>query len=324
MTGPAAAQEGGELFFKDKNIRVVIPAGPGGGWGTSALILAKHMSRYIPGHPTITPQFMPGAGGITAANYLANVAPRDGTSLSIPLKDIAQTQITQSGVRYDSNAFEWIGRIAPVRTVLVVWHKAPAASIEGIRKTEVIAGALGKNDQGYMMPIFLNHFAGTKFRVIPGFAGGADMFLAMERGDLHAWAGAWDATAAFRGDWIRDGRLIPIVQFSLSKTPALPHVPLLGEFSKSEDDQRLIELLVAGSEIGRSLVAAPGVPKERIDILRRAFTAAVQDKQVIAEFARAQIEVEPLSGPEIAAQIGRIVSTPPSLLKQFASILQGG
>ena len=205
---------------------------------------------------------------------------------------------------------------------MVVWHKAPAVSIEGIRKTEVIAGALGKTDQGFMMPIFLNHLAGTKFRVIPGFAGGADSFLAMERGEIHGWAGAWDATVAFRGDWVRDGRLIPIVQFSLSKTPSLTHVPLLMEFSKSEDDKRLVELLVAGSEIGRSLVAPPGVPKERIEILRRAFTAAMEDKEVIADFAKAQINVEPLSAPEIAAYINRIVSTPPSLLKQFASILQ--
>lgn len=311
-----------DAFFKDKQIKIVLPTGSGGGWAFFGRLLSEYMGRYIPGNPTIVLQFMPGASGVKAMNYLANAAPQDGTYLGLPLKDVAATQLLRKGVRYDAQKFHWIGRMGPVRTVMFLWHKSPATTIEQARKVEVVFGGLGKFGQTYMNPTFMNYLAGTKFRVITGYRGSADLFIAMQQGEAHGWSGSWAITKTKRGDWLKEGKLIPIVQFSLSKAPDLADVPLLMDFAKTGEQRSMVEFMVAGSDVGRSLMAPARVPTDRVETLRSAFSQTMKDEGLLARAAKARVSIEPLQGPEVAKIIKQIASISPATFKDLMAVLR--
>jgi len=315
---PARAQD----VYAGKEISIVLPTGPGGGWAFTAQLIAETMPKYIPGGPRIVPQFMPGASGVKMMNFLANAAPQDGTHLGLPLKDVATTQMMIAEARFDVRKFHWIGRVAPVRTTLVVWHTAPATTVAAARLAEVIFAAQGKSDQSSMNPLFMNAIAGTRFRVVTGYRGSADAFLAMERGEAHGWSGAWDATASQRADWVREKKLVPLVQLSLTRAPDLPDVPLLMEYATGEEQRSMVDFMTAGAEIGRSLIAPPGVPAKNVAILRRAFAQAMTDEALIARAAKAKLAIEPLSGPEIATVVEKIVSIRPATLKKVEDAIR--
>jgi tripartite-type tricarboxylate transporter receptor subunit TctC len=286
-------------FFRGRTVSIGVVAA-GGLYALNAQLLSRHMSQHIPGHPTIVVTVRSGAGGLTNLNYLASAAPRDGLAMALVPKDLAFFQlIGASGIHYDARALNWIGRVHSMYTTMLVWHDSPAKTLEDMKKKQVVMAASGANHPSSMFPRFMNRELGTKLKVVTGYRGAADIFLAFERGEAQGTSIAWDIVRSNKSDWIRQGKIVPVVQLSVEKPKDLPNVPLLTDLITNDEGKRMARILVTGSKIGMALAVPPGVPAARVDALRKAFDATMNDPAYRAEATSHQIDVDPLSGKEL-------------------------
>jgi tripartite-type tricarboxylate transporter receptor subunit TctC len=305
--GGVQAQQPSNSFYQGKNIAISVVAA-GGLYALNAQLLANHMQRYIPGGPNIVMTVRTGAGGLTNLNYLANAAPRDGTAIALIPKDLALYQlISFEGAIYDVRTLNWLGSISPMYTTLLFWHEAPIRTIAEAKSTPLVMAASGANHPTALFPRFMNNQLGTKFRIVVGYRGGADIFLAFENGEAQGTAIAWDNVRANKNAWIEERKVIPLVQLSFDKSHDLPDVPLLRELMSDEDNRRMANILVAGSKIGMALVAPPGVPADRVVLLRRAFDETMRDPQFRAEAQKRKLDVDPVSGSELSEFIDSLM-----------------
>ena len=308
-------------FYKGKSINVYIGFSAGGGYDYYARLMARHMPRYIPGNPNIVPKQMKGAGTRVAAKYMMNVAPRDGTALSAIAQGLALNQVMgDPRLGMDVTKFIYIGNANVDNNIVSVWHTAGIKSIEDAKKKEVPIGTTGSASSS-QYPIVLNAFVGTKFKLIFGYPGGNDMNLAMEKGEIagrgsNAWA-SWKAT---RPNWLRDGKLVHLVQIGLKKAPDLPNVPLLMDLAKTDADRKALRLLSAPTAVGRPLNTTPGVPADRVKALRAAFSQAVKSKELIAEATRAKFPVNAMSGEEVQKLVNEIANSDKAIAHRLAVI----
>src|SRR4051812_11183781 len=258
-------------FYHGKTISLVIGTSAGNDYDYRGRLIARYLGKYIPGEPTIVPRNMPGGGGIQAANWLANIAPRDGTVVHMIMQNMMSTQAMQTpGVEFDTRKFSWIGNTTSAPNVINTWYTTGVTSIEQVKTREVVVGA-PMGTAGFLYPTLLNALAGTKFKVVSGYPGGNEVNLAMERGEVdgrgsNSWA-SWKST---KPEWLRDKKINILVQVGLKRSPDLPNVPLLMELARNEADRKLLEFLSADTEISRALVTTPGTPPERVEALRRA------------------------------------------------------
>lgn len=308
-------------FYKGKQISIAVVAS-GGGYGLNARLLTQHMGKHIPGNPSMVITVKSGAGGRTLMNWLYNVAPKDGTALGFLHKDIgAFSRVKPEGIKFEPQKFQWIGSVAPMNTVLFVRHDAAATTLEGLKTREVIMGASGKSHPTALFPNLLNHLLNTKFKVVTGYRGSSDIFLALERGEVKGTTFTWDTVEAKRPDWIKNSFVKPIVQVSLEKHSSLPNVPVLAEVMKNQDDKALAEFLTSGSKVGRAFGAPPGVPTQRVTALREAFDATVKDPEYLAATRKARMPVEPTSGVEIQKLVEKVSSAPNSIVARAQKAL---
>jgi tripartite-type tricarboxylate transporter receptor subunit TctC len=292
--------------FKGKTVTVYIGFGSGGGYDQYARLFARHVGRHIPGNPTIVPSNMLGANGIVAANYLYTSAARDGTAIGFLYQAIAQDQVLlQTNVQYDATKFNWIGRITSTAEIMYTWHRAPVQKVADLATRETVFGVAGPLIITYTR--LLNSSIGARFKIVRGYKSTAEIHIAMERGEVE---GAYSSLSTVRSgwnQWLTDKQINILVQMVPERHPDLADVPTIVELGKTAEDRAVMSFFAASGAVGRSIVAPPGVPPDRLEILRTAFHATMRDPQFLAEARQMKLDVEPLPGGELAKLAARVV-----------------
>jgi tripartite-type tricarboxylate transporter receptor subunit TctC len=311
---PAAAA--GTETFAGKQIRIVAPGGPSGGYALYAHLAAQHLGRFIPGHPNLVVSHTSGAS-IIAMNYLYEAAPQDGTVIAVMQQDLATYHARQvAGVRFDATRFNYIGRVSANVPVHMVWHSAPAQSIDDIKRREIVTAAVGSVGTHSDLPRALNALIGTKWKIITGYRGNNETRIAMERGEVQAAIGAATLFNEQLRPWREQGKVKVIVQYADFRHPTFPDVPTVMELAASQEAKDVFKFLVSQSTVGRGYGTPPGVPAGTLAILRQAFTAMVNDAAFKADAEKRGADLLPMSGEELAAYVADIVRTPPDIVRK--------
>ena len=309
-------------FYRGKTVNVLIGVAAGGEYDLHARIVARYIGKYIPGNPTIVPQNMTGAGGLRMANYLYEVAARDGTNIGMLANTFPAMQAAGvKGVMFDASKFHWIGSICPTVETMATWKTTGVRTIEEARQREVIAGATGRGAITYMFPAMLNEFAGTKFKIVTGYPGGNDVNLAMERGEVGARNNTWSSWKVTKPAWLSNKDIAILVQAG-PKASDLPGVPSIEDIIPDADNRKIVELLVSGTRLGRPLATTPGVPEERVKALRDAFDAVMKDPDFLKEVAASNIEVDPVRGADMQTVVARVLATPKHLAERARDLIE--
>ncbi len=298
VLAPARADD----FYKGKSISLVIATATGGGYDTYARLIARHLGRHIPGQPSIVPQNMPGAAGIRAANYLYAAAPKDGTAIGMLDQATYLDQVLGTpGLTADATRLNWIGRILSNSAVLYAWHLAKVKRIEDAFTQELIVSTSGAASR--LNWTVLNNVVGTRLKIITGYQGSSDSRLAMIRGEVDALSQPWPVLKIEAEQLLRDRQINLLLQTGADKHPELAHVPNMIDLAKTNEDKALLALFSSPSTIGRSIAAPPGVPAERVTMLREAFAATIKDPALLEEANRLKLELDPLDGAALQAAI---------------------
>lgn len=311
-------------FYKRNNqIRLLVGSEAGGGYDGYARLLARHLGKFIPGNPTIVVQNMPGAGGIVAANYLYNAAPKDGSAIAQVQRLVPFVQIMgEPGPQFETAKFNWLGSLASEVTVCVSWKASTdVKTFEDLRKKELIIGGSGPNDTE-TVPATLNNVLGTKFKLITGYPSSTAITLAMERGEVSAVCSSYSSLATRNAHWFRDNKVNFLVQASTQKHPALPNVPLALELATNPEDKALLEFSDARLAIGRPFMLPPGVPPERVKALRTAFNQMVKDKDFLADAEKEGRDLDIVSGDEMQSLLERLSKTPKAMIERLADVIK--
>lgn len=308
-----------EQFWKGKTLNFIVGYGPGSGYDLYARLLARHYARHIPGNPTIVTQNMPGAGSIKAANYLYEIAAKDGTVIGMTGRGTPMTPLLGGrGASFkDNTSFSWIGSMNNEVSICVSWHTSGVNTIQTAMQREVTTGAtaLGADDTT-VFPAALNAMIGTRFKWIVGYSGGAAMNLAMERGETNGRCGwSWSSVKSTQADWLRDKKINLLLQLSLAKHPDLPNVPLIMDLAKTPEQKAVLELIFARQVMGRPVYGPPRIPTDRLTALRRAFDATMKDPKFVADAEKGKWEITPVSGEEIEALMKRVYATPKAIVE---------
>lgn len=309
-------------FYRGKTISLIIGTSAGNDYDYRGRLIARFIGRYIPGEPTVVPRNMPGGGGIQAANWVANIAPRDGTVVHMIMQNMMAAQAVQlPGIEFDTRKLIWLGNTTSAPNVINSWHTSGITSIEQVKTKELVVGA-PMGTAGALYPTLLNAVAGTKFKVVMGYPGGNEVNLAMERGEVNGrGSNSWASWKSTKPDWLRDKKINILVQVGLKRHPDLPDVPLLLELATNDADRKLLEFFSADTDLSRSLITTPGVPADRVEALRRAFDAVVKDPDFLAEAARAAMDISPATG-EVSQKIAEsIVTAPPDVIARAKQLM---
>ena len=312
-------------FYAGKQIRFVIRTPPGGDYDQYTRLLARFMGRHIPGNPSLIPVNMPGGGGITAANYMAQVAPRDGTVIGIVSQGLAADQALgmSSGLKADLRELNWIANVVYSNQLLVMWHTSPIKSLEDAKKRESLIGTTGAGSASVQYPAFYNNVLGTRFKIVFGYTGGQEIDLAMQRGEVEGrGTNPYSGWLASEPTWIPQKLIIPLIQSGIEKEPELPDVPLILDQPVQPADKPLLEFMARGATVGRPLATTPGVPAERVAALRAAFAATLKDPDFIAEAAKERLEIRPMSGDKLAEIIADLLATPQDVRERMKVALE--
>jgi tripartite-type tricarboxylate transporter receptor subunit TctC len=301
----------------------VISAGEAGGaHGTYAQVIAPHIRKHIPGNPNVVVQYMLGAGGNQAPNYLFNVAPRDGTVLGLPLQDlIFNARIGVQAVRYDPAQSHYLGGADVTRTTVSVMKASGILTLDDARTREVLMGSTGKSGQTYIIPMVLNAMLGTKFRPVIGYQGINFMHLAMERGEIRGSAASWPTIAAAKKTWVEQDLIANLVTIAMEREPDLPDVPALSEVVTKDEDKALIPLLAGSAALGRTWNVYGDVPKDRLAALREAWSKTMADPAFRADAASRGLALHPVSWQEQQAVAAQILATPDAAVARLKGIL---
>jgi tripartite-type tricarboxylate transporter receptor subunit TctC len=316
LAGAAAAQDGAD--FRGKTITVVASFEAGGPYDFYSRLIARHLGAHLPGHPAVVVQNMPGAGGLRGANYLYNVAARDGTVLGVVSQTVAVGQVlaTTSGIQYDARKFSWVGRINANVEVLHTWHASGVRSIEDARRREVVVAGTGPTSSSVVMPRLMNELIGTKFKVVTGFAGPTSAQLALERGEVEGIVKPWSSIKVGNADWLREGKINLIVQYTGERHRELPNVPAIVDLGQDETQRQILALYAGGAALGTALLAPPGLPEHTLMLLRRAFDEAVRDPALIEETGKSGVDIDPLSGAELTKIVEATFAIAPDVLER--------
>ena len=306
-------------------MKFIIRAGVGGTYDLYARLLGRYMVRYIPGNPTILPVNMSGGGGIKAAMYVADVAPKDGTILTI----VSQGRAADQGLglnpsfQADLRNFNWIGNLSSAGQVVVAWHTAPVNTLAQAMRREMVLGTTGAGSVAVQLAAVLNNVVGTKFKLVVGYPDGNDVNLAMERGEVEGRSSSpWPSFIAATPQYVRDRLIMPLVQAGLQKEPDLPDVPLLRELATTADQQQIFDFMTQAGAIGRPVATTPGVPADRLAALRKAFDETLRDPDFVADAARERLEIRAMSGTELAALIKSVIETPAATREKVKLAIQ--
>jgi tripartite-type tricarboxylate transporter receptor subunit TctC len=318
---PALAQK---FDFSGQKITLAIATPPGGGYDLYGRLVGRFLGGYLPGNPTVVPQNMPGAGSLIAANWLYNVAPRDGTAIGImPSATAFENLLGNASARFDARRFNWLASLNDYTAVVAVWHASPFRTAADLFAKELLVGASGAASDVTVWPLLLNALIGTRTRTVRGYPGTAGITLAMERGEVQGVIGDdWASLKANKGDWLRDQKIRILMQFTAARHPDLPDVPLAGEFTKSSSNARVLDLFVERQHYGRPFLAPPGTPTAIVAAYREALGKVVEDAEFIREADAARLIVKIASGEEVMARVNRIYDNPKPIIDAATAVLR--
>jgi tripartite-type tricarboxylate transporter receptor subunit TctC len=322
---PALAQTQVANFYKGKTMEMIVPTSPGGDYDLRARLVSRHLGRLIPGNPTIIVKNMPGGLGVAASNYMYNIAPKDGTSLQIIFQNMPILQaVKQPGVQFDVREFGWLGNTTNTPNIINSWHTTGILKIEDVLEKELIVGAPGAMSTSYIYPIALNQTIGTKFKVVTGYAGGNLVNLAMEKGEVGGrGSNSWASWKSGHPQWLTDKKIHLLVQVGLTRATDLPDVPLLLELAKNDADREFLTFLSADMGISRAFTTTPGVPRDRLAALQKAFMDTMRDKEVLAEADKTKHEIDPSDGDSALKISTMMINTRPEVLERYKALIAG-
>ncbi|HTI88735.1 MAG TPA: tripartite tricarboxylate transporter substrate-binding protein [Alphaproteobacteria bacterium] len=322
--GTAAADDLAD-FYKGKQMRMIIRSGPGGGYDQYARMLGRHIGKHIPGNPTVLPINMPGGGGITAANHVAVIAPHDGTILTIISQGLPIDQALglNPSFKADLRTFGWVGNMSDSNQVLVTWHTSKTKTLDDAFQRETTIGVTGAGSISTMIPAAMNTVIGTRFRIIAGYPDGPDVNLAMEREEVEGrGTNPYASYVAVTPQWVKEEKINMLVQVGLKKDPAIPNVPLLMDYAKTEEQKQILSFFSQATSVGRPIATTPEVPKDRLTALRRAFDATLKDPEFIADAQKQNAEISPMTGEELQKLIDDMIGAPPGVLQKVKTAIQ--
>jgi tripartite-type tricarboxylate transporter receptor subunit TctC len=311
---PVAAQVD---FYKGRTIDLVISTGVGGGLDANARVVARHLADHIAGNPTIVPRNMPGAGHIRAANFVFSQAPKDGTVIAtfIPVFVMAQVLDRSKSIQFDPANFNWLASTSSSNTTVYLWHTSSVKSVEDATKREALMGGTGAGSYTIIYPTVMNSLIGTRFKLVTGYQSTAEIGLAMERGEIEGRAGNnFNSLKAESAELLKSGKIKLITQIGLERDAEFPDLPLLTDFAKSDQDRQVLKLFSTDVVIGRPFVTSPGVPAERVALLRKAFDEMMQDPAYLEDSKKAGLDVTPVSGGKVQTLVADLVNTPADIV----------
>src|SRR6266516_2099231 len=303
---PAVAQqEEAQAFFRGKTLRLIVGIAVGSGYDINARLLARHMAAHIPGQPTIIVQNQPGAGSLAMTNALYHTGPFDGTVMGASFNGMPTTPLLQpTGVRFDPVRINWVGSSNRETQVMYVWHDAPAQVLEDARAREIVMGGQAPGSTQFDYPVLANNLFGFKFKVVTGYESTPKIHLAMESGEVHGTIANRSTLKAINSNWITDKKIRILAQWALQKSPEIDDVPLFLDLAKSEAERAALRLMLARLEYGRPFFLPPNVPAARV------------------EADKLKIDVEPLSGEQVAALIAQVSRTPADTVARVRAALE--
>ena len=321
-TTPARAQSVAD-FYRGKTVRMLIGYGPGGGYDIYGRLVAEFLPRHLPGNPTIVTQNMPGAGSFVAAQYMQDVAPKDGTVLASLAQTLALDSMTNPNAKVDVAKMPYVGRVVTNIDTGAALPKAGIKSFDDVRAKQYTVGASGGGSTTILFPTALNTYAGAKFKLIRGYKGTADILLAMERGEVDI-VGAYGLPGILvsHPGWVHRGEAAILYQASLKRHRLLPDVPTLPELAQSDEGRAVLHAAASTGEIGRSILTTPGVPPERLAALRAAFQAMLSDPDFLAACEKRGLMVEGAAGEEIDQIVRETLRLPQAVAEKITQMMQ--
>jgi tripartite-type tricarboxylate transporter receptor subunit TctC len=321
---PAAAQSV-EQFYRGRTIDMIVGYPAGGSNDVYARAVAHHIGKHLPGRPTTVMRNMPGGGSIVAANHIYNVAPKDGSVLGIlAATNALDEKLGAPGVKFETAKFTWVGRLASGTNVTFTMKDGPVTTFDQALQREATLGATGTGSTVYVYPNVLNRVLGTKFKLVMGYNGSVEVMLAMERGEVDGLSTSWDAVKSSRPDWIKDKRINYIVQYGLTRHPDLPDVPTCVELAKTPEQKQILGLVVNATEIGKSILSSPGIPAERVEALRSAFTAMTKDPEFVHELESSRLELTAMTGAELQHVVEQVGAMTPDMIAKVKAVYGTG
>jgi tripartite-type tricarboxylate transporter receptor subunit TctC len=320
LSGGAEAQTP-EAFYKGKTIDMMVGSEAGSGYDAYARLVANHFNKHIPGRPAIVVKQMIGAGGIVATNYLAKIAAKDGSVIAQVQNTVPfQPLIAPGGEQFDATKLSYIGSANSEVALAFTWHTSPTKTLADLQQRETImAGVIGSISANYAYA--MTDLAGAKIRLITGYAGAGQSMLALERGEIEGYpAFFWSTFKTTKPDWIAQKKVNLLVQLALKKHPELSDVPLIFDYLDKPDDRIAAELLLAPQLAGRPFIAPPDIPNDRLSALRNAFKAMMSDTEFQADAAKRNMEVQLVSGEEIADVVKRAYATKPEIVARVRKL----
>ena len=309
--------------FAGKSVSMLIGFGPGGGYDLWGRTVARHIGKHMPGHPSVVPQNMPGAGSYVAASHIYNAAPKDGTVMGIIARDAALGPLTGApGARFDATKFSWLGSPTSEHNVCIAYNTAAVKKADDLRGKELIMGDTGPGTGTRSYPKVLNDLLGYKFKLVGGFRSSADVFLAIERGEVEGICESLDSVINRRPDWISSGKVNVLLQGGVAPHPTLKGVPFVLDLARNAQERQVLEFLYAGQGIGRPFVAPPDLAPGRLKMLRDAFSATMKDPEFLADAKKSKLDVEAEDGGHLAALIAKIYATPKPIVERVGRLIK--
>ncbi len=309
--------------FNGNKLTISVGYGAGGGFDLYCRLLGRFIGKHIPGNPTVIVQNVTGAGSLKLANYLYNNAPKDGTAIGMVAQTLPVDQLLGGpGINFDYSKFNIVGRMATTATLLVAWHTVPVKTIEDAEKYQISIAATGPSSEASILPAVLNNLIGTKFKIVRGYRGTSGMMIALERHEVDASTVIVSSLMSQFSRLLRDKSINVLVQNSLKRNSAFPNVPTTIELARDDDTRTLMKLFAVGGEIGRTIIAPPGVSKDVVAMLQKAFMDTMKDPEFIAAAKQSKLDLAPMNGEEMQSIINSISATPKPLLKRALAAKQ--
>jgi tripartite-type tricarboxylate transporter receptor subunit TctC len=315
VAAPALAAD----YYAGKTLEFLVGAPPGGGYDVYARAVARHLGRNIPGEPTVVVKNMPGAGSAKAAQYIATIAPKDGTTVAgiMPGAIMGPLLDDRTAPLFDPNKVRYVGTANSGTRVCATLKGGKIATMDDAQKVKAKFGGSAPNDSTFEYGYLHKHTSGALWDIVPGYRGTAEMALAMERGEIDGICGwDWSSLKSQKPDWLRDGKVNVFMQVSMEPHPELTKmgVPTVFQYVKDEESRKVVDLVISQTVFHRSYIAPPDTPPAQLEILRKAFDDTMMDKEFLAEAERVRIDIEPLSGAKVQDVVARLYATPPAIV----------
>ena len=311
----AASAQTPEQFYAGKTVDFVIGYPPGGSNDTLGRLVARHLSKHIPGKPTVVPKNQPGAGSFLAVNAIFNVSPKDGTVIGIGAPTIAlDEKLGTQGVRFKTAELNWIGRLDSLVNIVFMWKTSPVKTFAAAQKFQSTLSATGIGSTVSIYPTVMNNVFGTKFKLIMGYKGSSEAMLAVERGEVEGHSTSWTALKVAHPDWLRDRNVSILVQFALKRHADLPDIPTAVDLARNDEERAILRAIMNATEVGTAFFTTPGVPADRLTALRRAVDAALRDPELLADAHKINVGISPMAGEELQTLVAEVSKLPPALL----------